>query len=847
MEGSARQAAVHGLSASAILEVAEGLRWTDPALSVALAEHVARSAGDDSAARSAAERSAVLALGQSDRAAALILRAVPHLRAAERDGRSADVAVLRCELALAAVRCEEVDAAEALLEPLAAGQVLPAAVRADALVAWAAARAMRGDVPGVDAAARQVEDLVGTPTGDVRRVAVQRSRARARRVAGDATDALAVLRNATMGELGVDGGREPAMLVADRVELLAELGRGDEAREVGESSLAATPQATTALAVGRVRCALARLVSLPAGDVDTAARLAREAETDLLARGHEAQAAEAIEVLAEVAAQRGESRHALEELRRAHAHATAAREETTRAQIALAVALARTETPSADPDHALDPSEATEDARPDLRPEAGPDPDPLAGVRASLAALGSPVELGGPRDPGGPGEGSPADEGGSSADALGAALPAATSGSFEGLGWTRVAVAGPASDDPPAPAPGIGEGNTPEPASRRRRYRDAEEPGDALAAALAAAREGSLDAFATSTPAPIASDVEPPMPDHEPGALHSDAAGGTAEEARNRRLARARARWEASDSLLPRRSDPTPEPDEAMPGPPDERDAEGARPSDRGSGRPVDGDTERHRHRRGHREGPGVGSVPGDPGRPTSGRPGAEVGGLAGGPAGRAEVGVDDRRPSRNGHGLVGGGQVVRDGGHAHDGTTGNGHRDRGWTGAGGRRENGNHRERRYDEDRREDRRENGRDVLRGEDRDDEPATVAARWGGAPGIASAGATAAADVDDEYRRELALTLVDLLSEYQDAAPKAEAPSPMTSRIQGRPTATTGDGRTRSPASGSTRTGVPSARQADDSGPRLADLLAEAMDAYHSAGPGTTSGDGGRARR
>ena len=73
----------------------------DPQLSVALAEHVARAAGADASARTAAERSAVLALGQSDRAAELIVRALPHLRAAEREGRVADAGTLRCELSLA--------------------------------------------------------------------------------------------------------------------------------------------------------------------------------------------------------------------------------------------------------------------------------------------------------------------------------------------------------------------------------------------------------------------------------------------------------------------------------------------------------------------------------------------------------------------------------------------------------------------------------------------------------------------------------------------------------------------------------------------------------------------------
>ena len=252
----AGQPGVPGLSASTILAVAEGLRWTDPQLSVALAEHVARVAGADASARTAAERSAVLALGQSDRGAELIVRALPHLRAAEREGRIVDAGTLRCELSLAALRCGDVDAAESLLEPLAAGRVLPPAARADALVAWAAARATRGDVAGVDAAGRQVDDLVGETADDARRLAVRRARAEARRHVGDTSGALEVLRVAVSDANVADGGRQAALLLADRVELLAGLGRRDEAREAGSPALAETPRATTSLALGRVRLSL---------------------------------------------------------------------------------------------------------------------------------------------------------------------------------------------------------------------------------------------------------------------------------------------------------------------------------------------------------------------------------------------------------------------------------------------------------------------------------------------------------------------------------------------------------------------------------------------------------------
>ena len=502
----AGQPGVPGLSASAILAVAEGLRWTDPQLSVALAEHVARAAGADASARTAAERSAVLALGQSDRCAELIVRALPHLRAAEREGRIVDAGTLRCELSLAALRCGDVDAAETLLEPLAAGRVLPPAVRADALVAWAAARATRGDVAGVDAAGRQVDDLVGETADDARRLAMRRARAEARRHTGDTSGALEVLRVAVSDANVADGGRQAALLLADRVELLAGLGRRDEAREAGTPALTETSTATTSLALGRLRCVLAQHVHVPAGEFETAERLAREAETDLAARGHEAQVAVAVEVLAAVAEGRGDARQALEELRRARPHLEAAHEEATRARAALAAALSR--------DEDRIPSVAATGDSPDRA--TGEDAD---GAWATVATR----------------DADPADIA-TDTTAPTVAEPAQTFQAFalDGLptssGPEEPEESAPESDavpdDPPEPAAEPATEAAAEPRRRRNRYREEGDPGDLLAAALAAAR-GEFVAFSTApaTAAPTATGTEPP--EHGPTETLTDDASRT--------------------------------------------------------------------------------------------------------------------------------------------------------------------------------------------------------------------------------------------------------------------------------------------------------------------------------
>lgn len=909
MESSARQSGVHGLTASAILEVAEGLRWTDPQLSVALAEHVARTAGADVGARSAAERSAVLALGQSDRAAPLILRAVPQLQDAERDGRSTDAGLLRCELARAAVQCDDVDAAEAALEPLAGGQALPSAVRVDALVAWSAARAARGDVPGVDAAARQVEELVGDASDDVRLLAVHRSRARARRVAGDASGALAVLRGATTDSAGAETRRETALLVADQVELLAELGRGDEARELAAPSLAVTPQATTSLAVGRMRCVLARSVCLPAGDVDTAARWAREAEVDLLDHGHEAQAAEAIEVLAEVAARRGESRHALDELRRAHAHALAARDETTDARIALAVALAT-------PQHR--PARSSDDAG---APVADVARTPL--VEGALRAE-EPVGSG----------------------SLG----------LDSDGGPRSAEDGDTAPTRPTAQEQTAPGVSPR---RRGRYRDDTDPGEALAAALAAARGGSLDPFTTppgGTPVPD---------DDRPGDARDGSGAGdvaAAAEARSRRLARARARWEVPESILLRRPEPAGADghEDAPDAPLRDGDAGRAGVTSVDAAAPRDGEPE---------DGRSV-AVASGPAPDGSGLDGGTVGDA--GSSGRRRASAadsdapaptrrrgghrapddEDGRDAREGrrHGSVGAGRVVRaeedgrreldadrglggvgaaanlslngwgadspgESGHAGDAdhsaeayrswgaepareagrlpATGNGTALTETADRGSGRSSRHHEEvpargagpgsdDRVDRDhladlgaapersdglghgRRSDRSDGGDQADRGRPGPThEPLTMAAhRDGQRNGRAEPGAPVAWGLsrpeDDEYAQELALTLVDLLSEYQPAgiplgaAGAAESAPAPTTQVEARPDDAVGEPEPPLRVNGRpgprSRNGVSTARRADDSGPRLADLLADAMDAYHSADQAPAApADDRRARR
>ena len=968
MEVPAQPPAVPGLSVSAILEVAEGLRWTDPQLSVALAEHAARAAAGDAGVRSAAERSAVLALGRSDRAAELVLRALPHLREAERDGRAADAAVLRCELARAAVRCGDPDAAEALLEPLAGGRVLPPTARADALIAWGAARAARGDVAGVDAATRQVQEIVGKP-GDARGTAIQRSRAEARRVAGDAAGALEVLRAVAPEGDGADGGREAAMVAADHVEVLVELGRLDEAREVARPALAFASGATTALALGRLRCVLARRVHLAAGDLDTAESLAREAETDLTAAGHEAQVAEAVEVLADVAGRRGETGRAVEELRRAQEHATAAREETTRARIALAVALASPDDRLPAPQPVDEHSTGTEsgDASSTLPGAVSPSAAGFS-AREAVDALRSALM----------GSASGSDLDSSSLPELGAAAPTPAT-SWTSATWDPTPLGSPAGGEPTGAAPredppphaalsaALREGAEPDvtsardepaassaadrephageevtPASvgstsrrRRGRYREKAEPDGPLAEALAAAR-AELEAI-SAAPAPSGADPGRDGPEERtkrPEGEHD--AIDLAAAARSRRLERARARWEASDSWLSRRDQNPARPagggeggstDEApagtdgpLRGPLGVAAASSESRAGGSRHRSSDSDASALHPGADHARGDGSPHRPGQDGDPgdadldasdldasdldaSGGRHGHRGSGEPAPPrAARATYPADDGRRAedalatvRNGaHGTGAGGSLTdgpltdgpltrgalvdgpltqepfawgspADKGPLTNGSLTNGPLTNGPLTNGpltnGPLANGTLTNGALAEGpsprAQEAHREAGRSAR---SRDDDHTTaLAAGWEGVLGTGGTG-TAGPGADDEWADELALTLVDLLSEYQDpgvplgtahSMPTPASPPRVVSRAPSRPSRPSREstpGRQRpngrsAPEAG----GVPSARRSEVAGPRLADLLAEAMDAYHSAGPGGAPADDHRARR
>ena len=199
-------------SARTVLEVADGLRWTDPGLGASLAEHALRLAGDDAAVRTAAERSVIRSLAEVDRFDEVVSRATPLLDDAQVRGDREDLAGLLAELAGAAIGLGDVAVAGRLVEPVRPGGDLSARTATLAGLVRAQVAAATGDIAGADRAAEEAAAaLLHTPepeAGLVRRD-LARARAAARRRGGQPGSALPIVVEAVSGTPGADadGGR----------------------------------------------------------------------------------------------------------------------------------------------------------------------------------------------------------------------------------------------------------------------------------------------------------------------------------------------------------------------------------------------------------------------------------------------------------------------------------------------------------------------------------------------------------------------------------------------------------------------------------------------------------------
>lgn len=310
-------------SARTVLEVADGLRWTDPGLGASLAEHALRVAGDDAAVRTAAERSVIRSLAEVDRFAEVVSRATPLLDDAQVRGDRDDLAGLLAELAGAAIGLGDVAVAGRLVDPVRFDGLSARTVTLAGLVR-AQVAAATGDVAGADRAAEAASTaLLRTPEPEAELVRrdLARARAAARRRGGQPAAALPILAEAVSEDprADADGGRRSLLAAADEVDLLLDLDRRDQALERGRAVLPDGPAGPLAVrATARIRLALAERHHLVAGALAEAQSLARIAGTELEAAGDDAAAARAWEVVASVAERGGELGTALTAVRHGH-------------------------------------------------------------------------------------------------------------------------------------------------------------------------------------------------------------------------------------------------------------------------------------------------------------------------------------------------------------------------------------------------------------------------------------------------------------------------------------------------------------------------------------------------
>ncbi|MEJ2871982.1 hypothetical protein WCD74_29780 [Actinomycetospora sp. OC33-EN08] len=401
-------------SARAVLEVADGLRWTDPALGASLAEHARRLAGDDPIARAAADRSIIRSLAESDRYEDVVARAVPLIGEARSRGDRDDGAAVVIELAHAAVGLGDADLARRLLDRVEPTDDLPARVVAGLWTVRAEACAAAADVVGTDRAVEAATSVllrVPAPESDVLRSRMALARGIARRRAGDVSGALGALTEAiSVGPTDdVDGGRRSMLSAAEVTELLVETGRPDDAAARARSVLPdgpADPQWT---------CAVARIRLAVAADDRAGASGARAAAEELEAGGRLSEAARAWETVATVAEGRGDLGEALTALRHGHDLGTRARDGRDAALRALAALeaselLAPISTRTPDEPAPPVPPRRRRHHRADDAPTpdpvaAGPAPRPADDVPGPSAAVPSPVGDDGPD--GGPHRGDP--------------------------------------------------------------------------------------------------------------------------------------------------------------------------------------------------------------------------------------------------------------------------------------------------------------------------------------------------------------------------------------------------------------------------------------------------------
>ncbi|HEX6343218.1 hypothetical protein [Umezawaea sp.] len=329
---AARGEAQADVEVSTLVVPAWRLRWRAPELALVLGERAVALASTrrDEIDRLRAESLVIFAANRMGRGVRIADRALDALRASEKAGEQETSWRLRIELAACATAVGAPLTGFGAVRPVLAADGVPHALRAAALVQASDCLVTigRGPQPGMalsEADQLYVADtLLDADTRLLQRGLLHASAAAQHRRWGDlqaATDAagrgLELL--AKLGDPSVDSGQVRAKLTLELVCALMDSNRLAEASEVGSPLLDLPVRAPSAGDVGWLRLALATRVHLPAGRVDLARGMLRDAADSAQRHQLDTLLAESLLALAHVHEVSGDLAEALTDLRSAHA------------------------------------------------------------------------------------------------------------------------------------------------------------------------------------------------------------------------------------------------------------------------------------------------------------------------------------------------------------------------------------------------------------------------------------------------------------------------------------------------------------------------------------------------
>ncbi|MEO6082749.1 MAG: hypothetical protein ABIQ18_06550 [Umezawaea sp.] len=329
---AARGEAQADVEVSTLVVPAWRLRWRAPELALVLGERAVALASTrrDEIDRLRAESLVVFASNRMGRGVRIADRALDALRASEKAGEQETSWRLRVELAACATAVGAPLTGFGAVRPVLAADGVPLALRAAALVQAGDCLVTIGRGPQLGMALSEADQLYVADTlldADTRllqRGLLHASAAAQHRRWGDlqaATDAaskgLELLANLT--DPSVDSGQVRARLTLELVCALMDSNRLGEASEVGSPLLDLPVRAPSAGDVGWLRLALATRVHLPAGRVDLARGMLRDAADSAQRHQLDTLLAESLLALAHVHEVSGDLAEALTDLRSAHA------------------------------------------------------------------------------------------------------------------------------------------------------------------------------------------------------------------------------------------------------------------------------------------------------------------------------------------------------------------------------------------------------------------------------------------------------------------------------------------------------------------------------------------------